>query len=174
MGLFFKKDKQERTQFPIKDSIETQFAKLIVRNPGIVLNKNELCVFAANAYIGKKKSKTVGYSTSGVRASTKVLGLNFHAGNTRVDRQKEEYWEKTPCRFFVTGDRFIALAEKGGFTIKASKILDMKLFSDAIAFYCENKTHTVFMTSSDIARYRHMWNVISEAQRVNLDYTKFF
>lgn len=173
MGLFGKKETKPEVQFPINEPIEKQFEKLIIRNPGIVLNKKELCVFAANAYIGKKKTRTVGYNTSGVHANARILGLNFRAGNTKVDRQKEEYWERTPCRFFVTGDRFIALAEKGGFTLRANKILDIKLYSDAITFYCENKTHTIFMDSTDLARYKYMWNVISEAQKIQLDYTKY-
>ena len=96
-------------------------------------------------------------------------GLSVGSSNVHVTPTRETYWEKTPCRFFVTDKRFIAISQKGGFNLKADKIIDMKLNADAVTLYTGSKTYIVFMTSEDVHRYKELWETIQSLQRNGID-----
>jgi hypothetical protein len=157
---------QQIAPMSTKEKVES----LIVKNPGIALKDDEICFFMADAYVGKQVKKTSGYKTSGLHASIHIMkGLSYRIGNTQVTPKQETYWEKIPCRFFVTGNRFIALAAKNGFDVKVDKILDMKLHSDGLILYVGNKTHFVFMNHKDVARYKNVWETLGTARREGIE-----
>lgn len=143
MGLFsrFHKNEQKNNSESVSLSPEEKFKKMVPANPGIALNDDEVCLFMSDASIGKEKTRTTGYKSSGVSSRIHIAkGLSVGSSNVHVTPTRETYWEKTPCRFFVTDKRFIAISQKGGFNLKADKIIDIRLKMDCMfqKFYCWN------------------------------------
>lgn len=172
MGLFsrFHKNEQKNNSESVSLSPEEKFKKMVPANPGIALNDDEVCLFMSDTSIGKEKTRTTGYKSSGVSSRIHIAkGLSVGSSNVHVTPTRETYWEKTPCRFFVTDKRFIAISQKGGFNLKADKIIDMKLNADAVTLYTGSKTYIVFMTSEDVHRYKDLWETIQNLQRNGID-----
>lgn len=143
---------------------------MVPANPGIALNDDEVCLFMSDASIGKEKTYTTGYKSSVISSRIRIAkGLSVGSSNVHVTPTRETYWEKTPCRFFVTDKRFIAISQKGGFNLKADKIIDMKLNADAVTLYTGSKTYIVFMMSEDVHRYKELWETIQSLQRNGID-----
>ena len=146
MGIFsrFRKNEQKNNSESVSLSPKEKFKKMAPANPGIALNDDEVCLFMSDASIGKEKTHTTGYKSSGISSRIRIAkGLSVGSSNVHVTPTRETYWEKTPCRFFVTDKRFIAISQKGGFNLKADKIIDMKLNADAVTLYTGSKTYIV-------------------------------
>lgn len=172
MGIFsrFRKNEQKNNSESVSLSPKEKFKKMVPANPGIALNDDEVCLFMSDASIGKEKTHTTGYKSSGISSRIRIAkGLSVGSSNVHVTPTRETYWEKTPCRFFVTDKRFIAISQKGGFNLKADKIIDMKLNADAVTLYTGSKTYIVFMTSEDVHRYKELWETIQSLQRNGID-----
>jgi hypothetical protein len=172
MGIFsrFRKNEQKNNSESVSLSPKEKFKKMVPANPGIALNDDEVCLFMSDASIGKEKTHTTGYKSSGISSRIRIAkGLSVGSSNVHVTPTRETYWEKTPCRFFVTDKRFIAISQKGGFNLKADKIIDMKLNADAVTLYTGSKTYIVFMTSEDVHRYKDLWETIQNLQRNGID-----
>ena len=172
MGIFsrFRKNEKKNNSESVSLSPKEKFKKMVPANPGIALNDDEVCLFMSDASIGKEKTHTTGYKSSGISSRIRIAkGLSVGSSNVHVTPTRETYWEKTPCRFFVTDKRFIAISQKGGFNLKADKIIDMKLNADAVTLYTGSKTYIVFMTSEDVHRYKELWETIQSLQRNGID-----
>jgi hypothetical protein len=151
---------QNEMYLPTKQRI----SNMIVRNPGIGLKNDDICFYMAYAYIGKQVTRTTGYKTSGLRTNIHIMkGVNYRVGNINVTPQKETHWEKIPCRFFVTKDRIIALADKGSFDIKMEKAYNLTLHADSLIIYTGSKTHVIFLNQIDQTRFRKFHELVQLA-----------
>ena len=115
MGIFsrFRKNEQKNNSESVSLSPKEKFKKMVPANPGIALNDDEVCLFMSDASIGKEKTHTTGYKSSGISSRIRIAkGLSVGSSNVHVTPTRETYWEKTPCRFFVTDKRFIAISPK--------------------------------------------------------------
>lgn len=155
-------------------STRDKFAAIIVRNPGIHLQEDEFCLLKTNAAIGKKHTKTTRIKTRGLRFHLPLFKhLGYHSANTKVKKETQEHWEKIPCRFFITTDRFIALSDKGGFNISADKVLDIKLHRDGMKLFVGSQTHFVFLSRDDIQRFSDLWQLIGQMKAEGIDPQEF-
>lgn len=155
-------------------SIREKVENLIVSDPGINLKEKEVCFFKAEAFIGKQRRRTTSYSSTGLHSNLHVMkGVNLRIGNTKYTPNQETYWEKIPCRFFVTSNRFIALATKGGFEFNANKLLDMELHKDGVILYAGKETHVLFMNKEDAKQYKTLWEMLNKAHEEGLEVSDF-
>lgn len=121
----------------------------ITSHPNIAMKKDEVCYFQAHGEIGKKKTRTI-------RKGKKSY--------------KETYFEKTPCEFYMTSDRFIAVVPKGsGFVINHGGVLALSLHKDALEINRNGKAYVVFMRMSDIDRYKKTWMLLDKAKTLGLE-----
>lgn len=117
--------------------------------PNIAMKKDEVCYFHAHGEIGKKKTRTI-------RKGKKSY--------------KETYFEKTPCEFYMTSDRFIAIVPKGsGFVINHGGVLALSLHRDSLEINRNGKANVVFMRPSDIERYKKTWMLLDKAKALGLE-----
>ena len=145
-----------------------------MRNPGIVLQDKELCFFKSNASIGKKRKKIERVTSGGVGASIPIMkGIKLQTGRSSLKPEETTYWEKTPCRFFITDTRFIALSETGGFDVSLEKVLDIKMYKDAIAIFTGNQTHMIFMDNVEHKRLQNIISLMRQADEVGLKSSDF-
>mgnify|MGYP002626035698 CR=1 FL=1 len=167
---------QIKAMSTVDNSVSTKekIRQLIVSDPGINLRENEICFFYADASVGRQRAKTTSVKSAGVHTGVHVMkGVNLRIGSTKYTPKQETYWEKIPCRFFVTGDRYIALAQKNGFETAADKILDMELHKDGMILYAGNKTHVIFMSKDDVERYKKLWELLHKAHEEGLSTADF-
>lgn len=121
----------------------------ITFHPNIAMKANEVCYFQAHGQVGKKKTRTI-------RSGKKSY--------------KETYFEKTPCEFYMTSDRFIAIVPKGsGFVINHGGVLALSLHKDSLEINRNGKANIVFMSPSDIARYKKTWMLLDKAKTLGLE-----
>ena len=75
MGIFsrFRKNEQKNNSESVSLSPKEKFKKMVPANPGIALNDDEVCLFMSDASIGKEKTRTTGYKSSGV--SSRIVKL---------------------------------------------------------------------------------------------------
>ena len=116
--------------------------------PSFPLNKNELCYFKANGEIGKKRSITV------------LNGKKSY---------KESFFDKTPCEFYITSDRFIAIVKAGnGFVIRHNGVMALTLHSDGLEINRNGEAYIVFLNTSEIERFKKMWMLLDKAKALGI------
>ena len=155
------------------DLLHLQLNDIVIKNPDISLKAGEVCLFAAKGNIGKEKTKTVGYKTSGVHASARIAkGINIRASDINVKAKKEVFTETVPCRFYVTTDRYIGMAPKWGFSVNLDNVLKAELDYDTITIYAGSKMHTVNLSHTDVLRFKNVVNIYTQALHEEIDITQ--
>ena len=163
-----------------------------MNDSSINLKKNEFCLFSSEAYIGKQRSKTILSMSRGLYSSTPAaFGMKMRSSSTRRESIKEAYWEKTPCSFFVTNNRFIALAMKNGFEFNKSKLIRIEIHDgsefyngslfgmrsysndDCLVFYTSTSTRFIFMSKGNIKRYQIICEILNKADIEGLKASDF-
>lgn len=99
MGIFsrFRKNEQKNNSESVSLSPKEKFKKMVPANPGIALNDDEVCLFMSDASIGKEKTHTTGYKSSGISSRIRIAkGLSVGSSNVHVTPTRETYWEKIP------------------------------------------------------------------------------
>ena len=140
-----------------------------VVHPNIALKDGELCFFHAQGAIGKKKTKKTSY-TQKSRSYKTITGKRITYG-TRTNEGSETYYEKTPCDFYMTSDRFIATVPQGrGFIIKYNKVLGIKMHKDAIEINNDGNAVIVFMSSYLTKKFMNTWDLLGKMAALGLSF----
>jgi len=87
MGIFsrFRKNEQKNNSESVSLSPKEKFKKMVPANPGIALNDDEVCLFMSDASIGKEKTHTTGYKSSGISSRIRIAkGLSVGSSNVHV------------------------------------------------------------------------------------------
>ena len=120
-----------------------------ITHPNITLKKDEICAFQTNAEIGKKKTRTI---------------------NKGRKQYKETYYEKTPCTFYMTTNRFIATVPQGnGFIIKAESVIAISMHSDALEINNNGKSVIVFMSPAELNRFKTTVDLFKQLRVLGID-----
>lgn len=127
-------------------------AKASIVQPNIVLKDKEICYFYAKGAIGKLKTKRTNYKQKS-HSYTTITGKRVTYG-TRTNQGAETYYEKTPCEFYMTSERFIATVPQGdGFSINVNKILGIHVHRDSIELNNNGKAIIVFLEPYQIEKF---------------------
>lgn len=154
------------------DLLHLKINDIVIKNPDISLKSGEVCLFAAKGDIGKEKTRTVGYKTSGVHASARIAkGVSIRASDIKVKAKKETFTETVPCRFYMTTERYIGMAPKWGFSVNLNNVLEAELDYDTITIYAGSKMHTVNLSHADILRFKNVVNIYNQALHEGIDIT---
>lgn len=169
MGIFdiFKPKKQEQAPpDPIVFEGSTAYEKLqnlVIQNPDINLQKDEVCFYSGPAQAYHKKNVVTGYSGRSAGVSVRVAkGISVHTGGSGGKSIRGDVVEKYPGRFYLTNKRLILLSEKYGFTVPIPKILQMQFRNDGMVIHMASKQHTFL--SQDVERIKAIIGLMNEAQ----------
>ena len=136
-------------------------ARRSIVKPNIALKPHEYCFFYTNGEIGKKRTKARAYKQES-RSYKTITGKRVTHG-TVTGQGSETYYEKTPCEFYMTSDRFIATVKQGtGFVIKYDKVFGISLHSDALEINDNGKAIIVFMYPGEMQRFICMWELMKK------------
>lgn len=168
MGLFNKKKSNETQSEDFQFVGETpreKLSNLIIPNPSINLQKEEVCFYQGKAKSYHKKNVVTGYKGNGAGVSVKVAkGLSVHTGGSGKQAIRQDVIDTFPAQMFLTNKRVILLAEKYGFTISINQILQVEPHSNGIVFHTSSKQHTVL---SDDSKYIcEILNLMNDAYNV--------
>ena len=139
-----KYDESQRKQAVNRfNKLERKLNRMIVRNPKIVLRKNEVCYFQKKAFGIHKKNVVTGSwrtgSYSGVRIGRYSLGgSSGHSFNTRGN-----VTEKSAGMLFITNQRIVLSSPKFGFEIPLKKITTLQFETKNFFVSSNGKTYSV-------------------------------
>jgi len=154
---FFKSKKKtnliQSETAPIPQFIgETPYEKLsnlVIHNPSITLQKDEVCFYEGTAKSYHKKNVVTGYKGNGAGVSVRLTkGVSVHTGGSGKQAIRQDVIDTFDGQLFLTNKRVILLAEKYGFVISIPKILQVIPRSNGIVFHVDSKQHTVLTDDS--------------------------
>lgn len=126
--------------------LKYRLASHISLDPGISLANGETAFYISMGEAGKKRTRTV----------------TIKKGN-KTEKHTEDFWDRILCRFYVTDNRIMALAEKNGFEVPLSKLTDLQFNKDSVAIYSGAKTYVVFLVEHQLARLKTLWKLLGLA-----------
>jgi hypothetical protein len=123
----------------------------VVLNSPVALRRDEHCYYVGNAYGGKIKTVTTGYTGASKGYSVRIMkNLTYRSGGSAGRAVREQVLETSQLgTFVITNQRFILMTTTYGFEIPASKVGNIQLRADGITLYAGNKTHIVMTKDTD-------------------------
>lgn len=121
-----------------------RLTELIIPNPSINLQSDEVCFFQGLAYGVNDKNVITGYSGNGAGISVRVAkGLSIHTGGSAKKAIRSNVTERSSGKFYITNQRIILLSPKYGFELSIPKITSTQIDNDRIVFYSNGKSYSV-------------------------------
>lgn len=116
----------------------------VVNVQGIILKQGEICHYFGNAEILKTKNIVTGHKSSGGGISFQVAkGVRLSTGSGKSQAIRSNVTEKYKAKFYVTSERIIAVASKGGFDKKISNLSGLTNYSNGFDFQFGSQTFEI-------------------------------
>lgn len=96
---------------------------MIVKEPGIQMNEEEVCFYSGPAKGFQDKEKVVGYTGGGAGVSFQIMkGISVHTGSSARKAIRENVRDYSDGTLYLTNQRVLLLATKYGFSIALTKL----------------------------------------------------
>ena len=158
--------------------IKEQIKTIIVKNPPVPMNGNELCLFQSNSQYGQKTEQITTTTKPGLGVGigvpvTKHLGIGIGKRKVKTKTTRELVWDKTKCVVLLTTDRFLYKIAKQVYQLDFDTFQDIQVHKDGITIVSNGRPYYFFMKNSDVKRFITIWSLIGEAAKQGLNNNDF-
>lgn len=116
----------------------------VVNVQGIILKQDEICHYFGDTEILKTKNIVTGHKSSGGGISFQVAkGVRLSTGSGKSQAIRSNVTEKYNAKFYVTSERIVAVASKGGFDKKISNLSGLTNYSNGFDFQFGSQTYEI-------------------------------
>lgn len=118
----------------------------------IILQKNEICHYEADAKLYEDRKVTTGVKYGGTTHSIRIAkGWYYRTGNINTARKSEDVMTLIESGvLYITNKRILFNGEKGNKTIRYNQIVDLTPYSDGVKIVKETgKPHTFILDTLD-------------------------
>ncbi len=145
----------------------------VVKNPDLQLNPGETCYFQAKAQIGTPHEEIVTTTKAkpglgvGFRV-TKHLGIGVGRQKITTKTETHTVWDKEPCTFFITNERFILKTKKQNILLDPSRITNFKVNKDAVTITVGSQDCYLFMATKDVKHFIKVFELMAAVGKEQL------
>lgn len=148
------------------DTVET-LRKFIVTKTKDELPQGELCVFMANAKLGKPYKKTTVSTKTGpgvgvVVPVTKHFGLGVSRRKVTTQVRTETKWKKTPCTYYLLCEKMMVVVGKEVYCFNHEDIKEWTIHNDSLTISTKDLSFLLFMSKGDIRRFKKVGEIIKK------------
>ena len=155
-------------------NVKEQLKAIVVHNPVVPLDKDEICFFQANSQYGRRVEQIKTTTKPGIGIGVGVpitdhFGIGIGKRKVKTTTSKELVWEKTKSVVLLTSDRFLYKIGQKVCQISFDTVQDIKINKDAITIVSNGNPYYFFMKNSDVQRFVSVWGLIGEANKEGID-----
>ncbi|MDY4799637.1 MAG: hypothetical protein SO157_09930 [Bullifex sp.] len=113
--------------------------RMIVKQPGIQMNDDEVCFYSGPAKGYNDKEKVVGYTGGGAGVSFRIMkGVSVHTGSSAKKAIRKNVRDFSDGTLYLTNQRILLLSPKYGFSVRIPNLAQVSYSDSSLCFFTQN------------------------------------